>query len=220
VEDSGIYRVLMDERWALEDLYGFPHAYSQAHSFVYHFDGDQELDSRIVNRVNKTFHEYPWRGGYSYVNLYAVLFNQIPKQHRPTVQSIQYASPGWIDLLINPDVALKVAQSVGILLGAGVTAVEAFKQIDKARLDIGRRRRQQNREYASLAASEAKELNNMSEELAKHLGFHNLEELQKKTGDPEVTLKVLMAHYRRLRTLGDYVESGKVVLPEKLKDES
>ena len=210
----------MDERWALEDLYGFPYAYQQAHSFVFHFDSSQELDPRIVDRVNKTFHEYPWQGGYSYVNLYAVLFNQIPKQQRPTVQSIQYASPGWIDLLINPDVALQVAKSVGILLGAGVTAVEAFKRIDRARLDIAKRRRQQNREYASLAASKAKELNNMSEELAKHLGFQSLKELQDKTADPEVTLKVLMAHYRRLRTLGDFVESGKVKLPENLKDES
>ncbi|AHI33079.1 hypothetical protein AU15_06715 [Marinobacter salarius] len=105
-------------------------------------------------------------------------------------------------------------------MGAGVTAVEAFKRIDRARLDIAKRRRQQNREYASLAASEAKELNNMSEELAKHLGFQSLKELQDKTADPEVTLKVLMAHYRRLRTLGDFVESGKVKLPENLKDES
>jgi len=220
VEDSGIYRVLMDERWALEDLYEFPHAYSQAHSFVYHFDSSQELDPKIVDRVNRTFHEYPWQGGYSYVNLYAVLLNQIPKQHRPTVQSIQYASPGWIDLLINPDVALQVAKSVGILLGTGVTAGEAFKRIDRARLDIAKRRRQQNRDYAALAASEAKELNSLSEELAKHVGFQSLQELQGKTEDPEVTLKVLMAHYRRLRTLGDFVESGKVVLPEKLKDES
>ena len=220
MEDSGIYRVLMDERWALEDLYEFPHAYSQAHSFVYHFDSSQELDPKIVDRVNRTFHEYPWQGGYSYVNLYAVLLNQIPKQHRPTVQSIQYASPGWIDLLINPDVALQVAKSVGILLGTGVTAGEAFKRIDRARLDIAKRRRQQNRDYAALAASEAKELNSLSEELAKHVGFQSLQELQGKTEDPEVTLKVLMAHYRRLRTLGDFVESGKVVLPEKLKDES
>jgi len=210
----------MDERWALEDLYEFPHAYSQAHSFVYHFDSSQELDPKIVDRVNRTFHEYPWQGGYSYVNLYAVLLNQIPKQHRPTVQSIQYASPGWIDLLINPDVALQVAKSVGILLGTGVTAGEAFKRIDRARLDIAKRRRQQNRDYAALAASEAKELNSLSEELAKHVGFQSLQELQGKTEDPEVTLKVLMAHYRRLRTLGDFVESGKVVLPEKLKDES
>lgn len=60
----------------------------------------------------------------------------------------------------------------------------------------------------------------MSEELAKHLGFQSLKELQDKTADPEVTLKVLMAHYRRLRTLGDFVESGKVKLPENLKDES
>jgi hypothetical protein len=220
VEDTGIYRVLMDERWALEDLYGFPHTYSQAHAFIYHFDSTQELDRRIVDRISRTFNEYPWRGGFSYVNLYTVLSNHIPNNHRPTIQSIQYASPGWIDLLINPDVAIQVAQSVGVLLGTGVTAAESFKQIDRARLDIARRRREQKREYAALTAAEAKELNEMAEELAKNLGFSSLNELQERAGDPDTALKVLMAHYRRMRTLGDYVESGKVMLPEKLKDES
>jgi hypothetical protein len=208
----------MNERWELDDLYGFPHAYSQAHSFIYCFDS--ALDTRNAERINRALEEYPWRGGYSYVNIYIVLQHQIPVPHRPTIASIQYASPGWIDVLLNPDVALQVAKSVGILLGAGVAAVEAFKRVDKARLDIARRRREQNREYAEISASEAKALGEMSEEIAKHLGFSSLKELQERTNNPEVTLKLLLAHHRRLRILGDYVESGKVSLPEKLKDES
>lgn len=218
MKEADIYRVLMDERWELEDLYEFPHAYSQTHSFIYCFDTD--LDPRNAERIDIALKSYPWRGGYSYVNIYTVLYQQIPELHRPKIKAIQYASPGWIDILLNPDVALQVAKSVGILLAAAVTAVEAFKRIDKARLDIARQRREQNREFAVLSASEARSLTEMSEEIAKHLGFESLQKLQQRTKNPEVTLKILMAHYRRLRVLGDYVESGKVSLPEKLSKNS
>ncbi len=218
MKEADVYRVLMDERWELEDLYVFPHAYSQSHSFIYCFDTD--LDAKNAARIDIALEDYPWQGGYSYVNIYKVLHHQIPVPHRPKIASIQYASPGWIDILLNPDVALQVAKSVGILLGAGVAAVEAFKRIDRARLDIAKQRREKDTVFAALTAAETKSLNEMSEEIAKHLGFDSLQELQQRTKNPEVTIKVLLAHYRRLRILGDYVESGKVSLPEKLKDKS
>lgn len=217
MKEAEIYRIIMNEQWALEDLYRFPHAYSQSQSFIYCFDTD--LDPRDARRIDFALEEYPWGGGYSYVNIYTVLQHQIPVPHRPTIASIQYASPGWIDILLNPDVALQVAKSVGILLGAGIAAIEALKRVDKARLDIARQRREQDREFARLTAAEVKALNEMSEEIAKHLGFESLKKLQQRTKNPEVTVKILMAHYRRMRILGDYVESGKVSLPEKLKDE-
>ena len=217
MKEAEVYRILMNERWVLEDLYSFPHAYSQSQSFIYCFD--TELDPSDARRIDYALEEYPWQGGYSYVNLYKVLHYQVPTPHRPTIVSIQYSSPGWIDLLLNPDVALQVAKSVGILLGAGVAAIEALKRIDKARLDISRQRKDQEREFAELSAAEAKALNEMSNEISKHLGFESLQKLQQRTKNSEVTVKVLMAHHRRMRILGDYVESGKVSLPEKLRDQ-
>lgn len=68
-----------------------------------------------------------------------------------------------------------------------------------------------------LSVSEAKSLIAMSEEIAKYIGFEDLRSLNNRTKDPEVTLKLLLAHYRRLRVLGDYVESGKISLPNELK---
>lgn len=215
MREPDIYRVLMDQRWELKDLYNFPHSYSQAHAFIYCLDS--ELDPRDDERINIALQDYPWKGGYSYINIYTVFHHQIPVPHRPQIASIQYASPGWIDILLNPDVALQVAKAVGILLGAGVAAAKAIKEIDKIRLDIALQRRQQWKEFAELTAEETKALNEMSEELAKNLGFGSLQKLQQRTKNPEVTLKVLLAHYRRLKVLGDYVNSGKVALPEKLR---
>lgn len=215
MNQENIYRVLMDERWELEDLYEFPYTYSQAHSFIYCLDYDSNEDS--AKRVDFSLVNYPWQGGYSYTNIYTVFKNRIPEEDRPKVASIKYASPGWMDLFMNPQVALQVAESVGILLGAGVAAIETYKRIDKSRLEIARRRREQQMEFAQFSANEAKYLNQMSDEIAKNLGFKSLESLQQRTKNPEVTLKLLLAHNRRLRKLAEYVESGKVSLPKKLK---
>ncbi|HEY6872187.1 MAG TPA: hypothetical protein VI298_05600 [Geobacteraceae bacterium] len=92
----------MDERWALADLYDFPHAYSQAYALIYCFDS--RLNPKDEKRINTALEQYPWQGGYSYVNIYTVLNNQIPEEHRPQIASIQYASPGFIDVIINPGI--------------------------------------------------------------------------------------------------------------------
>ena len=207
----------MDERWSLEDLYDFPHAYSQTYSLIYCLDSP--LDPRSADRINIALEGYPWQGGYSYVNIYTVLRNQIPHPHRPQIKSIHYASPGWIDIILNPDVALLVAKSVGILLGTALTAAETYKRIYKTISEINKQRKKNNLDNSSLSAAEARMMMQMSEDIARHLGFKSFAQLNSRTKNPEVTLKILLAHYRRLRTLADFVESGKIRLPEKLKEE-
>jgi hypothetical protein len=56
----------------------------------------------------------------------------------------------------------------------------------------------------------------MSNDIAKHIGFKNVAELHKHTGDPEISLKLLLAHYRRLEIMAKFVQKGKAALPEKV----
>jgi len=215
--NSDVYRILMDERWELEDLYTLPHAYAQNFAFVYCFD--TPLEASDAARIDFALREYPWRGGYSYVNIYTVLKNQVPHQERPQISSIQYASPGWIDLLLNPDVALQVAKSIGILLGTGVTAAATYKKINKIFLNINKQRREAKIADLKLSQSEVKELNKLSEQLAKSMGFNSLVKLNERTEDPEVSARMLSAHYRRMTIMSEFVKEGKVKFPEKLKDD-
>ena len=215
MEEIEVYRVLMDDRWELDDLYNFPHTYSQIHAFVYCLDFS--MDEKKEKRIDYSLINYPWQGGYSYTNIYRVLNNLIPKQDTPKIAEIKYASPGWIDLLMNPDVALQIAESVAILAGGGVAAMEAFKRIDKARLDMARNRRKHQVEMVRYSAEEIKHLNQMSAELAKNLGFKNLEKLNERTKNPEVTLKLLLAHHRRMNKLIEFKTSKKASLPVRTK---
>lgn len=205
------YRLLMDEQWNLEDLHLFPHAFADAYAFTYCFDSTAEPIN--ADRIDTALEQYPWNGGYSYVNLYFVLKHQVVPEERPTIKSIQYASPGWIELLLNPDVAMRVAKSVGILLAAGVAAVEAFKRIDKLRLDIARARKEAVVESLRLEADEVEALHLLCDQTARHIGFKNVDSLNRRTKNPETTLKLLMAHWRRLTVLVEYVQGGKAKLP-------
>lgn len=204
------YRVLLNEDWELEDLYEFPHALSQCYAFIYCLDS--ELLPRDRERINHAMQEYPWRGGYSYVNIYEVLKHQVPAADRPKVGSIRKESPGWLDLILNVDVAYQVAAAISVLAGAALSAAAAYKKAYKLLLDIKAARRKEAVERMRATAAEINALNAMCTELAKHLGFKNLKELHKQTGDPEITLKLLLAHYRRMSVILDYQKTGKATL--------
>ena len=115
---------------------------SQCYAFTYCLDS--ELSPRDRERINEAFVGYPWRGGYSHVNIYTVLQNQVPAEDRPTISSISYASPGWLDIFLNPAVDLQVAKSVGILAGSAVAAATAYTTSMKylAQVAVDRKRAQ------------------------------------------------------------------------------
>lgn len=212
--DPEVYRVLLDGRWRLEDLYEFPHAFSQCYAFTYCLDS--ELSPRDRERINEAFVGYPWRGGYSYVNIYTVLQNQVPTEERPTIKSISYASPGWLDMFLNPDVAIQVAKSVGILAGSAVAATKAYTTSMKYLAQVSVDRKRAQLQAMQLTQAQHKTFMSMCEDIAKFLGFKNVKELHQHTGNPEVSLKLLAAHYRRTNQLVEFVKKGKVTLPEEI----
>lgn len=211
--EESFYRVLMDRRWELEDLYTFPHAFSQCYAFIYCLDSELHPGDR--DRVNKAFSGYPWRGGYSYVNIYTVLYHQLPPRDRPTIKAISYASPGWLDIVLNPSVALQVAGAVAILANSAKDAAKAYATVRKHLSEVSEARKKSQLKEMRLTKEEHEEFMSLCEDMAKFLGFKNVQELHKRTGSPEVSLKLLAAHYRRTNQIVDFVKKGKASLPER-----
>jgi hypothetical protein len=79
-------------------------------------------------------------------------------------------------------------------------------------LALNARRRKHQIEDLQKSAAEVKAMNSLCTELAKQLGFKNLAQLHELTGDPEISLKILMAHYRRMSVLADYALKHKAVM--------
>jgi hypothetical protein len=213
-QNPDAYRVLLDGRWKLVDLYEFPHAFSQCYAFIYCLDS--KLEPRDAERIETAFVGYPWRGGYSYVNIYTVLQNQVPVADRPQIKSISYASPGWLDIFLNVDVAIQVAKSVGILAGSAVTAATAYAKVMKTLTSVSVERKKAALQEMMLTQAQYKTFMSMCDDMAKFLSFKNVKELHKKTGSPEVSLKLLAAHYRRTNDLVEFVKKGKASLQEKV----
>ena len=207
------YRIVLPEssEWTLHDLYIYPHAYEQCYAFIYCLD--TELPARDQEAIDYAFLKYPWKGGYSYVNIYLVLQRQVPPRARARIKSFHKASPGWIDLLLNLEAATEVAKSVTALSGAAVAAAAAYKKAYTLLTSVKTEREKARLQQLQLRHQQIKALRASCEELAKSLGFKSLAVLQTRTNDPELTLKLLSAHYRRMKTLSDYQLKGNAILP-------
>jgi hypothetical protein len=55
----------------------------------------------------------------------------MPQHSLPQIQSIQYASPGWLELALNPDVADQFAKVLGIYLVAPVAVTATYNRLHK-----------------------------------------------------------------------------------------
>lgn len=204
------YRVLLNEDWELEDLYEYPHALSQCYAFVYCLDSELEPHDR--ERIAYAMQTYPFKGGYSYVNIYSVLKNQIPGPDRPRIDTMRKQSPGWLDLFLNVDVACRLAAAVSALAGAAITAVATYSKAYKLLMELNAARRKAKNDRLKATALQMREMNALCTELAKNLGYKNLQALHEHTGDVEVSMKLLMAHYRKMKVLVEYQKKGKATL--------
>ncbi len=210
--DNPVYRVLLDGQWSLEDLTNFSRVYSQCYAFLYCLD--TEAVDIASSRIGSALHSLELRGGLSYVNVYDIFKSHVEKQHRPQIKSIQYASPGWLDLALNPEVATQFAKVLGIYLGGAAATAELYKRLYKIYADLSATRKKLQSSTFKLNAEDAIKAQKLNEELAKGLGFDSLADLNKHTKDVEESSKLLMAHYRRMQKMAKFVRSGKASFPE------
>jgi hypothetical protein len=208
------YRIQMDGTWRLADLYEFPRGLSQAYAFIYCFDSH---GSTSAGRLDEALANYTWKGGYSVVKIYTVLQHQVPPSHRPQINSIQYSSPGWMELILDLHTIGKLAYAVATLsIGpAAVGILKTYGAIQNQLQNIRRRSENFKSERAALRTKEVEALGDLCDQLSKQIGFKRYHELLKRVdGDPEVAAKLLSAQYRRLKLVADYSIKGKASLPQ------
>ena len=206
--DTGSYRIELDGDWTLNDLYRFSNIYSQLYAFQYSFAreavpddyGEWTRDPYIAN---------PWVGGYDAVNFYNQLASRVPHPHRPTLLSMHYASPGWIDL----GVFLSVAWGIRTVVHAVLDDVERFNQV-YSEVRKGMRERDLmkinvKRQELELARDKIQFIESCNEQLSELLKFRNRQEIKGLTSNPLTTLKILLSYCRRIKNLSKYETSRK-----------
>lgn len=209
VEYKGDYTVFMDERWSMVDLYQFPRAFEQTYYFAYFFGPTR----RDVEPLRKALERYPFEGGYSIVNFYRLMQQRTTVKHRPLVAQIRYASPGWMDLILDLPTALEVAKQVAAYMGGGVLVAKSVRALQKLVYEIYDEARKRGTSKIAIARNYAEELNRLSDEVAQSFGYESYSALLAVSRDPLEGAQLLLAHERRLKQLVEYVDQGKVALP-------
>ncbi|MGC2775391.1 MAG: hypothetical protein WA418_07090 [Bradyrhizobium sp.] len=208
---QGTYPIHMDGRWTLEDLYKFPRTYEQAY---FALDALIPSESQVdFDRVDRAFRAFPWQGGYSAVNFYNQLKYATPIGARPEVSSIQYASPGAITLSLILEQAELLAAIVGAVAGSITVCNTLYNKIMN---DLQHRkllRIKVERETIALGREELDLIREYNQEMAAILQIGTPDALDARTGRPLVSLKILLSVYRRVRTLAEYKNKGKALLP-------
>lgn len=95
METVGSHKIHIEGRWEIRDLYLFPHRYAEIYSFLYALAAAEKSEKSPFAHA---FKRYSWQGGYSAVNFYDELYGSIPREERPHIKRIEYASPGFIEL--------------------------------------------------------------------------------------------------------------------------
>lgn len=199
----GTQRLALDGEWTLFEFSQFARTYSQAYTVFYTLDltvGTDSADEEIehIRHLNNAF---PWRGGYSAVNFYESLRNRVAEEDRPSIKSIRYESPGWIELSLVVSVALNIKSIIKALTtGAkeiNATYHEIYKGMQDRKLtdlDIKRKEIELTRDQRQFARESAVDL-------AERMHFEGMEQLAELSDNEVAALKILLSIYRRSRDL-------------------
>jgi hypothetical protein len=208
-----LYRIKIAGHWDLVDLYEFPHVYSQVYSVLY------VLENRLIDskeeRKRRLFSAYPWKGGYSTVNWFNGLYYTLPPEHRPRVISMHYASPGWIDLGVYVGAAVAIRQMLIAFSTAGRHINETYNEIQHGIHERKLNATKLKMEELKLESEQMRFVTKACEDMAKLLGFRHLNQIHSLTGNPLITLKMVLSMYRRVRTLAEFEADGKTRILEK-----
>ncbi|TCB49244.1 hypothetical protein E0H80_13115 [Acinetobacter sp. ANC 4779] len=210
--DEENYRVLLDKRWSLEDLNEFSRLYMQNYAFLYSLE--TSLGNTQTSNLTINLNDHKLRDGLTYVNIYTLFKRNVPYKDHPKIRAISYASPGFIELILNYEVAIQLAVGMGIFLKGLASTAETYNKLHDIYLELGRKRKEKQNHLLKLEAEKVKYAHQLTENLAEGLGFQSLADMYEKIGNEEEVAKLLMAHYRRMKWLSTFVEKGKVKLPK------
>lgn len=201
------YKIPVDGKWGLEDLYIFPRVYEQVYYLVFSFF--EHSDEFAIQRFVDVYSRFPWQGGFSAVNFYDGLKHVVKKPLRPRVLSIQYASPGWIELSLAIGVAIAVQRIV-------VSVCKSIREVNSVYGDVYRGLQERKllrfkveSERIKLENEYAEYIKTSIDRMVSYYDVGSVPELNRRTGSPLKTIKILMSLHRRVRTLAQYELQGK-----------
>jgi hypothetical protein len=117
---------------------------------------------------------------------------------------------------------LGVAITIGRIVKSVASSINeintTYTNIMKEMQDRKILRLEERRRALNFGREEREYVEQSLEAMARILGFENIKEINERTGDPYISLKILLSGFRRVRTLSNYEREGKTVFPAPRRD--
>lgn len=150
----------------------------------------------------------------SAVNFYNQLKYATPKNKRPTIRGIHYASPGLIDIMLDLPLAIQIIGIVSAVTGSILAGNKTYNTIYKdARIRKLLSTDIQTKEL-ELTNKQIDFIIHADEKIAKLLKLDPAAVIEQRAEHSIIAMKILFSFYRRVRTLAEYQERGKIRLPQ------
>ncbi|RMR56122.1 hypothetical protein ALP83_02506 [Pseudomonas syringae pv. actinidiae] len=197
----------IDGQWEISDLRKFSDSVQDCYSFGFALLG--ATGKAATKKINSLFHKHPWRGGFSSVNFFKELYNNIPNEDRAGIRKIEYASPGEIKFFMNGDVADSIRELVNAINEEKSESLAAYKTAHGELQNMGLLGKSDS--DVNLSIQSVKDLNTLLEDTCEAMGLADSAThiLELASGDPLSGIKIVLAYHRRLQALADYVATGK-----------
>jgi hypothetical protein len=197
------YRIALDGGWRLSQFFNFSDNYEKVYAFLYSISKIKH-ESEYLKYI---FSSPPFKGGFSYMHFYNNLLNLLPPTDQIRILSIQYASPGWIDLNLLPDVAFSVKNIVTAFVASDNELLNSYRIIYNALKEQDLLTN--DTPYNQLPADTREFITESNYGLATLMQLNGVEHINLLTSHDELsTLKILLSLYRRVKKLADYQKSN------------
>lgn len=212
-ERTSSYMLGIDNQLFINDLSVIPKIFEQLYSFHYGLAhlGRASIRDKMLKLMGN------WTGGISAVNIFSGLKNIIPVLHRPEVSSLQYNSPGHIELNLLSDLARSVQEvseriesdfvyqrlekiyknTYTYFKDKGLSGFDDDNGIDIRNIDLDTTKNLKKRVGIFFRCLGWKSYQDQFDSIGAH---------------PLQQLRAIMAYYRRLKILREYVVSDKLFI--------
>lgn len=209
---SHVQRYLVDGKWDVKEFSKFHGNLSDLYAFTRSIDTFEDENSSFdTKRKIVTSFQKPWQGGGSYLSFFKEISNSGGRASRPELEAIQWASPGYMDILGSKDSFERISSLLIYYDNNQMPIDEGYKKLYDFLLNGGFLR--QKRSTFDRKSAEAEEINERAKNFCNLSKITSYRTLKKMSGnDPLVAAKVLLASVRRLTKMHQFFIEGRVAI--------
>ena len=206
------FRINMDGEWDLDDLRLLTSSVRLSYAYFYWIYQDPAFVPTIVRGG---ISRYFWSGEYIGDRFAQTLYGEIPESRRLKLVSIQFASPGWMELAGMLPVIAGLGWVTRVWIKNFDQTIDLVKKVDEYFRERKLRDLRDKGSIQDIDGAFVDEARDLCYEYGRYLGLDDrrIESVITLTGNPIAALRLLVAISSEARRLYQLEEDGKISLP-------